>query len=147
MLTGPRVIFAMAQDGLFFRSLGCVSATSRAPAAAIVLLAVWAGVLALSGSYERILSYVIAMNFLFFALSASSLFVLRRRDGGTQHMHASALHPWSTGLFIAACLVIVGFSFWAYPFDSLIGYGIMALGIPPYLFWRSRNGRALPEKE
>jgi APA family basic amino acid/polyamine antiporter len=147
MLTGPRVYFAMARDGLFFERLAQVSLTSRVPAAAIVLQAVWAGALALTGSYETILSFVIAMNFLFFALSASCLFVLRNRDGLNRHVNASALHPWSTGLFIAACLAIVGFSFWAYPLDSLAGYGIMALGIPPYLFWRSRNGRASPGKE
>lgn len=142
MLTGPRVYFAMARDGLFFRGIAQVGETSRAPAAAIVLQAIWAGVLALSGSYSQILSYVIAMNFLFFALSASCVFVLRRRDAGIAHTHASALHPWSTGLFIASCIAIVGFSFWAYPLDSLKGYGIMALGILPYLFWRRRNRRA-----
>ncbi len=141
MLTGPRVYFAMARDGLFFRSIAQVGATSRAPAAAIVLQALWAGVLALSGSYSQILSYTIAMNFLFFGLSASCLFVLRRRDVGHRHAHASVFHPWSTALFIAACVAIVGFSFWAYPLDSLVGYAIMALGIPPYLFWRSRNRR------
>jgi len=145
MLTGPRVYFAMARDGLFFRSLSQVGATSRAPAGAIVLQAVWAGVLALSGTYAQILAYTIAMNFLFFALSASCLFVLRRRDAGDRHAYASTLHPWSTALFIAASLAIVGFSFWAYPLDSLVGYGIMVLGIPPYLFWRRR--RALPGKD
>jgi APA family basic amino acid/polyamine antiporter len=147
MLTGPRVYFAMARDGLFFRGIAQVGETTRAPAAAIVLQALWAGVLAFSGSYSQILSYVIAMNFLFFGLSASCVFVLRRRDAGTLHMHASALHPWSTALFIAACVAIVGFSFWSYPLDSLKGYGIMALGTLPYLFWRSRNRRSLTEKE
>jgi APA family basic amino acid/polyamine antiporter len=147
MLTGPRVYFAMARDGLFFRGLAKVGETSRVPAAAIVVQAAWVGVLALSGTYSQILSYVIAMNYLFFALGASCLFVLRRRDAGSRHLHASALHPWSTALFIAASLAIVGFSFWAYPLDSLVGYGIMVLGIPPYLFWRSRNARALPTKE
>jgi APA family basic amino acid/polyamine antiporter len=144
MLTGPRVFFAMARDGLFFRSLAAVGETSRAPAAAIVLLAVWAGVLAVSGTYSQILSYVIAMNFLFFAVSASCLFVLRKRDGDKAHEYASVFHPWSTALFIAACAVIVGFSFWTDLLDSVVGYAIMALGIPPYLYWRSRNGRALP---
>jgi APA family basic amino acid/polyamine antiporter len=141
MLTGPRVYFAMARDGLFFRGLAQVSETTRVPAAAIVLQAVWAGVLALSGSYAQILSFVIAMNFLFFAISASCLFALRRRDAGNKPVYASALHPWSTGLFIAACLAIVGFSFWAYPLDSLAGYGIMALGVPPYIYWQGRRGR------
>ena len=143
MLTSPRVIFAMARDGLFFRKVGDVAEGSRAPAVAIIVQAVWTGVLALTGSYDRLLGYVIAMNVLFFALSASCLFILRRRerlaatpsDGG----YRAPWHPWSTGLFILACAVIVGASFWSYPVDSLIGYGIMLLGIPPYLLWRRRN--------
>ena len=81
MLTGPRVTFAMARDGLFFRGVGAVAEGNRAPVTAIVLLALWTSVLALSGSYEQILSYVTSMNFLFFGLSASCLFVLRARDG------------------------------------------------------------------
>lgn len=146
MLTGPRVYFAMAKDGLFFRQLAEVAETSRAPAAAIVLQAVWTGVLALSGSYEQILSYVIAMNFLFFGLSASCLFVLRRREraGGRAPGFKAPWHPWSTGLFIAACVGIVASSFWAYPTDSLVGYAIMLAGVPPYLFWRARRLKEAP---
>ena len=137
MLTGPRVIFAMARDGLFFRAAGEVSDGSRAPAAAIVIMAAWTGVLALSGSFERILSYVIAMNFLFFGLSASALFILRRRGVGEGGFRAP-LHPWSTGLFIFACAVVVANAFWSFPIDSLIGYAIMLAGVPPYLYWRSQ---------
>ena len=146
MLTAPRVCFAMARDGLFFGSLARLGHKSRAPVAAIALQAVWTGVIALSGTYNQILSYVIAMNFLFFAVSASSLFVLRARQD-TVPLYASALHPWSTSLFIAACIIIVACSFWAAPFDSLVGYGILALGIPPYLFWRRRNTSIAPGTE
>ena len=145
MLTGPRVYFAMARDGLFFRQVARVSDGSRAPVIAIVLQAVWTGFLALSGSYDQILSYVTAMNFLFFGLSASCLFVHRRRDaraGQGSGGYEAPFHPWTTGLFVAACLVIVGFSFWAYPVNSLVGYGILALGIPPYLYWRAQSRRA-----
>ena len=143
ILTGPRVGFAMARDGLFFRQAAKVSETSRAPAIAIFLLAGWAAVLALSGSYEQILSYVVSMNFLFFGLSASCLFVLRRRERAGQAEGAPGFrapwHPLTTGLFILASAVIVGCSFWAYPVNSLIGYGIMLLGAPPYLYWRRRR--------
>jgi APA family basic amino acid/polyamine antiporter len=107
---------------------------------AIALQAAWTAVLALSGSYERILSYVIAMNFLFFGLSASCLFVLRRRSAGEGFR--APFHPVTTGAFIAACAVVVAASFWAYPVDSLIGYAIMAAGIPPYLYWRGKRRRA-----
>jgi APA family basic amino acid/polyamine antiporter len=144
MLTGPRVYFAMARDGLFFRQVARVGDTSRVPVISIVLQAVWTGFLALSGSYEQILSYVTSMNFLFFGLSASCLFVLRRRDraaGRKMGGYLAPFHPWSTGAFVLACAVIVGVSFWAYPVNSLVGYGIMLLGVPPYLYWRSQTPR------
>jgi APA family basic amino acid/polyamine antiporter len=144
MLTGPRVYFAMARDGLFFRQVARVGDSSRVPVISIVLQAVWTGFLALSGSYEQILSYVTSMNFLFFGLSASCLFVLRRRDRATGRKmdgYLAPFHPWTTGVFVLACAVIVGFSFWAYPVNSLVGYGIMLLGVPPYLYWRSQTPR------
>jgi APA family basic amino acid/polyamine antiporter len=136
MLTGPRVTYAMAQDGLFFRSMARLGQT-RAPALAVGLQAAWTGVLALSGTYDQILSYVISMNFLFFGLSASCLFVLRGREkAGGPAGYRAPLHPWTTGLFILACVGVVACSFWTYPVNSLIGYALMALGLPPYLFWR-----------
>ncbi len=146
MLTGPRVCFAMARDGLFFRRVASVSRGSRAPAVATLVVAAWTGVLALSGRYDQILSYVVSMNFLFFGLSASCLFTLRWRERRAPETTPPAFeapwHPWSTGAFIAASAAIVGFSFWAYPVNSLIGYAILLLGVPPYLYWR-RQG--LPE--
>jgi basic amino acid/polyamine antiporter, APA family len=144
MLTGPRVYFAMARDGLFFRGVARVGDSSRVPVISIILQAVWTGFLALSGSYEQILSYVTSMNFLFFGLSASCLFVLRRRDraaGRKMDGYLAPFHPWSTGVFVLACAVIVGVSFWAYPVNSLVGYGIMLIGVPPYLYWRSQKAR------
>jgi APA family basic amino acid/polyamine antiporter len=97
-------------------------------------------VLALSGTYDQILSYVISMNFLFFGLSASCLFVLRRREaaagGAVAAGYRAPLHPWTTGLFVLACAGVVACSFWAYPVNSLIGYALMALGLAPYLIWR-----------
>ena len=144
MLTGPRVYFAMARDGLFFRQVARVGDSSHVPVIAIILQAVWTGFLALSGSYEQILSYVTSMNFLFFGLSSSCLFVLRRGDrvaGRKASGYLAPFHPWTTGLFVLACAVIVGFSFWAYPVNSLVGYAIMLLGVPPYLYWRSQAAR------
>ena len=140
MLTGPRVTYAMARDGLFFQSMARLGETTRAPALAVLLQAAWTGVLALSGTYDQILSYVISMNFLFFGLSASCLFVLRRREtaagGAVAAGYRAPLHPWTTGLFVLACAGVVACSFWAYPVNSLIGYALMALGLAPYLIWR-----------
>jgi APA family basic amino acid/polyamine antiporter len=141
MLTGPRVLFAMASDGLFFRSMARLGATSHVPVASIVLQGAWTAALALSGSYEQILSYDVATNFLFFGLSASCLFVLRRRHPGGAGYRAP-LHPWSTAAFVLACAGIVAVSIWNFPVNSLIGYAIMAAGVPPYLYWRRQARRA-----
>jgi APA family basic amino acid/polyamine antiporter len=144
MLTAPRVYFAMAQDGLFFRGVGDLSSGTRAPVVAIIVQAVWTAVLALSGSYEQILSYVIAMNFLFFLLSASCIFTLRAREqrggfGGQTGGFQTPGHPWTTGAFMLACVLVIASTFWAFPINSLIGYGILLLGVPPYLYWRRAN--------
>jgi len=146
MLTAPRVYFAMAQDGLFFRGVGDLSSGTRAPVVAILIQAVWTAVLALSGSYEQILSYVIAMNFLFFLLSASCIFTLRARErrggfGGQTGGFQTPGHPWTTGAFMLACVLVIASTFWAFPINSLIGYGILLLGVPPYLYWRRANRR------
>src|SRR5437764_5179039 len=80
MLTAPRVYYAMAKDGLFFRSVGDVHPTTRVPVVAIILQGAAAIVIAISGKYEQILSYVVAIDFVFFGLTGAALFVFRKRD-------------------------------------------------------------------
>ena len=82
LLTGPRVYFAMATDGTFFKSVATVHPRTRVPVVAIVLQGAIASLLALSGSYERILGFVVAIDWLFFGLTALALVVMRRRDAG-----------------------------------------------------------------
>src|SRR6202011_2920250 len=79
MLTAPRVYFAMAEDGLFFRSVAFISKRTQVPVVAIALQGILAIVIALSGRYEQILNYVISSDFIFFGLTAATLFVFRRR--------------------------------------------------------------------
>ena len=144
MLTAPRVCFALARDGLFFRWAAKVTEKGRAPMIAILLQATWTVILALSGRYDQILSYVVSMNFLFFGACASCLFAIRWRarragtpveDGGFR----TPWHPVTNGLFIAACVTVVACSFWAYPVNSLIGYAIMLMGLPLYFYWRRQG--------
>lgn len=137
MLTTPRVYFAMAEDGLFFRSVSRLSARTRAPVAAIALQGGFAAVLASTGTYERIVGYVVSMDFVFFALTASALFVLRHREGPSDHPVPG--HPWTTGAFIAACAIVVARSYAVYPKDSCIGLALTLAGIPAYLAWRRRT--------
>jgi APA family basic amino acid/polyamine antiporter len=139
MLTAPRVYFAMAEDGLFFRSVAYVSRGTQVPVVAIALQGILAIVIALSGRYEQILNYVISSDFIFFGLTASALFVFRRRQLPDEKVgYLVPGHPWTTALFIAASVLIVAGTLYSHPKESLIGWLLLASGVPVYLFWRRR---------
>lgn len=142
MLTAPRVYFAMAEDGLFFKEIAAVSSKTRVPVAAIVLQGVVAGVIALSGSYGQILSYVVSVDFIFFGLTGAALFVFRRRDGAARPSFSAPFHPVSTWLFVIACAIIVIATVANDLLNSLIGYAILAAGVPACLYWQRKKSLA-----
>jgi basic amino acid/polyamine antiporter, APA family len=138
ILTGPRVYFAMARDGLFFPGVAQITKRTRVPAVAIVLQSCWAAVIALSGSYEQILNYVVSMNFIFFGLSATCLFVLRRRESHASKVSAGFRvpgHPFTTLVFIAVCWLVVIDTIYKYPMNTMAGIAILLLGVPVYGVW------------
>ncbi|HKP83839.1 MAG TPA: amino acid permease [Pyrinomonadaceae bacterium] len=139
MLTAPRVYFAMAKDGLFFQSVGMVHPRTRAPIIAIALQGLFAIVIAVLGTYERILNYVVSIDTIFFGLTACCIFVFRKREpGGVNRVPG---HPLTTILFIAVCWLVVINTVYRYPENTLIGIAILLAGIPAYLFWRWRSNR------
>jgi APA family basic amino acid/polyamine antiporter len=140
VLTAPRVYFAMARDGLFFRSVAKVSERTHVPALAIVLQSIWTIVVALSGHYEQILNYVVSMDFLFFGLTGVSLFILRRRQSSeVQPGYRAPGHPWTTAVFVLISWLVVVNTIFKYPKNSLVGMLILLLGIPVYAFWAAKN--------
>jgi len=141
ILTAPRVYFAMARDGTFFRSVAWIDPKRGVPTVAILLQAAMAVIIALSGRYDQILSYVVAMDFLFFGLTATCVFVFRRReerDGGSMAAARVPGHPWTTLAFIAACWLVVLATYFEYPLNSGIGVVILVAGVPAYYLWRRR---------
>jgi APA family basic amino acid/polyamine antiporter len=162
MLTAPRVYYAMADDGIFFKAVGRVSEATRAPVVAIALQGLLAAVIALSGRYEQILNYVVSVDFIWFGLTAAALFVFRRReskrsdgdaDEGTAQTRPSSGegakavrdfrvpgHPLTTGFFVAACAFVVASTVYAAPANSAIGWLIVAAGVPAYFIWSGRRG-------
>jgi basic amino acid/polyamine antiporter, APA family len=143
MLTAPRVYFAMAEDGLFFKGVAYVSPRSRVPVAAIALQGILTIVIALSGTFEQILNYVVSVDFIAYGLTATCLFVFRRRilatDGGKATGYRVPGHPFTTIFFIAVCWAVVAGTVYSYPGNTLIGLGIVLAGIPVYFFWRWRR--------
>jgi APA family basic amino acid/polyamine antiporter len=146
MLTAPRVYFAMAEDGLFFKQLASVN-RARVPAFAIALQGGLAIVIALVASkYEQILNYVVSVDVIFFGLTAVCVFVFRkqRRDSDAGSFRIPG-HPFTTLFFIAACCVITFSLLYKFPLNSGISFGIMFLGVPAYFIW-ARRGQYHPRE-
>lgn len=142
MLTAPRVYFAMARDGVFFKRIGELGARSRVPVAAIVLQGVCASAIALWGRFDQVLNYVVSIDVLFFGLTGAALLVYRRRsDAGSPPPIKVPLHPVTTIAFVAACWAISITTVVNAPRDAGGGVAILAIGVPVYFWWARRNRR------
>jgi APA family basic amino acid/polyamine antiporter len=143
ILTAPRVYFAMAEDRVFFRSVAWVHPRTRVPVIAIALQGVWAMVIALTGTYAQVVNYVVAMDSIFFGLTAVCLLLLRRRDSSSSAIdYRVPGHPWTTLLFIAAEWLVVVSTFARDPRRSTIGLLMAVAGLPVYFFWRAKSREA-----
>lgn len=139
LLAAPRVYYAMAADGLFFRALARLSPRFQVPTAAILLQGAIAAVLALSSSYDRLLGYAVFADWVFFALSGVALLVFRRKLPAAPRPYPTPGYPWVPLLFtLAACGIVLN-TFFADTHNALIGTAIFAAGVPVYFLWRGRQ--------
>jgi basic amino acid/polyamine antiporter, APA family len=138
MLSVPRVFYAMASDGLFFRSLARVHPTYGTPAYAIGATGVWSALLAAIGSFEQLLTFVVFIGWIFYALAAASLFVYRRREPSAELTYRVPGYPLTPLLFIVAAAGLVANTIATQPIRAAIGLGVVVLGVPAYVFWRRR---------
>ncbi|HEX7051944.1 MAG TPA: amino acid permease [Longimicrobiales bacterium] len=138
ILAGPRVYWSMAEDRLLFRWAGAVHPRFRTPHRAIALQAVWASVLVATGSYRALFTRVVYTEWIFFALMAAGLFVLRRRTGYAPAYRVRA-HPVLPALFILVALAVVLNQVASQPVNAVIGLAIVAAGLPVYAVWRRQG--------
>jgi APA family basic amino acid/polyamine antiporter len=138
ILSAPRMLQAMASDGLFFRFTARLHPRYHTPAGGIVLQAVWAIVLVLSGSYGQLLDYVVFADWIFFGLIVCSVFAYRRRDTPSSAMttYRTPGYPVLPAMFVVASAFVVFSVVLSNPRNALLGVGLMALGVPAFLFWR-----------
>jgi APA family basic amino acid/polyamine antiporter len=154
ILTAPRVYFAMAEHKLFFERVGWLHPRTRVPVIAIALQGALAAVIAVSGKYDQILNYVVSVDFVFFGLTATCVFIFRRRAArqnalsgkpgretdqqtrpGSESYRIPG-HPVTTVFFVLACWLVVINAVYKYPGNTVIGLVLVLAGIPAYYFWR-----------
>lgn len=141
MLTYPRLFFAMAEDGLLPAALAHVGARTRVPTAAIVLQGAVTIATVMLGTYEKILSYVVVMDWIFFGLTASCLFVFRAREKEYDGYRVPG-HPWTTGIFVAIAWLIALNTTYKNPLTAGAALGILMAGVPVYFLLRGRARRS-----
>jgi basic amino acid/polyamine antiporter, APA family len=147
MLTAPRVFFAMAKDHLFFKKLAEVHARFGTPAAAIFVLGIWSGILALLGGFEKLTNGAILIGWIFYGLGAAAIFPIRAANQGKSIPYRVPGYPATPLLFVLAALAIVGNAIYSALKDPrqftylLFAMAIMLLGLPGYFFWSHHNSR------
>ena len=147
ILAGPRVYYAMAQDGLAFRWMGAVHPQRRTPYLAIAAQCVWACVLVGTNSYRQLFSRVVYTEWIFFALLAMGLFVLRRR-GKYSPVLLKNLYPVAPAAFAIAAVSVAAIQGSADWRGSAMGMALLLAGVPVYFIWtRNRNSRGQQAKE
>jgi basic amino acid/polyamine antiporter, APA family len=143
LLAGSRLLFAMAADGVFFPAARRVHPKYRTPHIAIVGLTVWSTILALSGSYEQLFTYVMFASVLFSVATGLALFRLRWTMPDRPRPYRTWGYPVVPLIFIAGSTAFVLNTLIERPFESLAGLGLLALGLPAFWYWQ-RGGRTPP---
>lgn len=142
IMSQARIPFAMAQDGLFFQRLGEVSKGSRVPVWALIVQAVWASVLALSGTFDQLTTYTIFALWLFFGVTVSAVFVLRRKMPDAERPYKALGYPLVPLVFIVVAVWLVINTILTSPVEAATGLALIALGLPIYLYFKRRQPRS-----
>ena len=144
ILCGPRVYYSMAKDGLLFRWIGAVHPRYRTPHRAIFMQAVWSSVLVVTGTYTTLFTRVVYTEWIFFALMAGGLILLRRRSDVIRGYKIWG-YPVIPAVFIISSSAIVANQIISDPRESLFGLSLVFSGLPVYYLWVKKKRRSRPD--
>jgi basic amino acid/polyamine antiporter, APA family len=147
ILSGSRVPYAMARDGLFSRPIATVHPRFHTPGNSMLLLCLWSCIVVLSGWYDDLYNFVIFGSWILYLMTAVSVFVLRKKAPALKRPYRVIGYPFVPVLFVAMASLLLINTLQTRPRESLMGLGLMALGIPFYFYWKERRVSAYcPEK-
>ncbi len=143
-MTTARVYFAMAKDKLFFKGISKVHHKYKTPHVSLVVQGIWASLLTLTGTYDQLFTYVIFASWLFYALGTFGIFILRKKRPDAPRPYRTIGYPFVPAIFVIVAVWFVYNTIVTDPRDSLIGLGLVLLGVPAYAYWK-RKLRATAE--
>ncbi|HEY7395356.1 MAG TPA: amino acid permease, partial [Gemmatimonadaceae bacterium] len=140
-LTSPRMYFAMARDGVFFKRLADIHPRFETPAFAIIAIAAWSALLAATGTFQQLLTYVVFTGWAFYGLGALSIFALRRRFPDAPRPFRVPGYPITPVLFVASAAALVLNTIITQPTRAAAGIAVVLLGTPAFYLWRRARSR------
>ncbi len=135
-MTAPRIYYAMARDGVFFKRVAEVHPKYKAPTFAILSQTAWAILLILSGTFYELITYVAFTDWIFFALAGASVFLFRKRRPQAERPYKTLGYPFTSLFFVAISTWFVLNTLINAPAQALAGLGFLALGVPVYYLWK-----------
>jgi basic amino acid/polyamine antiporter, APA family len=142
ILSGARVYYAMAEDGVFFHALARVHPRWHTPVVSLVAQGIWAAILALSGSYDQLFTYVMFMMVLSYVMTTAGVFILRRKMPDKERPYRCAGYPWLPAIYVLLGGIWFMNGIVERPREAAAGIGIVLLGAPLYLYWRRKKSAA-----
>ena len=139
ILTGSRVPYAAARDGLFFRSIATVHPRYATPSVSILALSGWAALLVLSGRYEQLFTYVIFASWILYGMTTAAVIVLRKKRPEMPRPYRALGYPWVPIVFVLVALALVLSTLFDSPRESFMGIFLILLGLPFYFYWRKKD--------
>jgi APA family basic amino acid/polyamine antiporter len=143
IMTGARVPYAMARDGLFFKQLGSVNAKTFVPVFSIIVQGIVSILLAISGTFDQLTDYVVFSSWIFYAMVTGVVFVLRKRLPDAPRSYKTLGYPVIPIIFIVLAIMLLINTVFTSPKESCIGLGFILAGIPVY-FWFKKSKNHLP---
>lgn len=138
VLPPPRLYYAMAKDGLFFKWASFIHPKYNTPSKAFIAQAVWASVLVLSGSFDQLTDMLVFASFIFYGAVTLGLFILRAKEPNTPRPYKAWGYPIVPAIFLLFCVALVLITLFTKPREALLGLGLMATGVPFYYWWNRK---------
>ena len=139
VLTSARINYAMARDGLFFKQAAIIHKKFKSPANALLMQCVWSSILTLTGTFNQLITYIIFASWIFYAMSAGAVIVLRKKLPDLKRPYQIPLYPWIPIIFILFAVFLTINTILEAPRDAAIGSVLILAGLPFYRYWKNNE--------